>query len=70
MSEDLSQEEANLAVATALMRQVVALRVENNRLREVLRPLAEAKLFAGNDYWVIRFEDMERARAALEEKTP
>ena len=123
MSKDLSQEEANLAVATALMREVVDLRAENARLRtfmqrqaaairtlhecekteinrlrkeqhkwlvanstldsereanalltdenarlrEALRPLAEARLFAGSDYWVISSEDMERARAALKE---
>lgn len=130
MSKDLSQEEANLAVATALMREVMALRAENARLREeteqlrtfmqrqaaairtlhecekteinrlrkeqrkwfvanstldsereanalltdeiarlreALHPLAEARLFAGNDYWVISSEDMERARAALKE---
>ena len=34
MSRDLSQEEANLAVATALMREVMALRAENTRLQE------------------------------------
>ena len=67
MSKDMSQEEANLAVAAALMREAVSLRKENVRLRAALRPLAEARLFAGSDYWVISSEDMERARAALRE---
>lgn len=49
------------------MRVRTELRQKNSYLREALRPLAEAKLFAGNDYWVISSEDMERARAALKE---
>ena len=61
----MSKEEASLTVATALMRKVATLKAENARLREALRPLAEARQFAGNDYWVISSEDMERARAAL-----
>lgn len=36
MSKDMSQEEANLAVAAALMREAVSLRKENARLREAL----------------------------------
>ena len=43
------------------------LQQKNNHLRKALRPLAEARLFAGSDYWVISSEDMERARAALRE---
>ena len=68
MSKPMSKEEASLTVATALMRKVATLKAENARLREALRPLAEARLFAGNDYWVISPEDMERARAALKDK--
>lgn len=65
MSKPMSKEEASLTVATALMRKVATFKAENARLREALRPLAEARLFAGSDYWVISSEDMERARAAL-----
>lgn len=80
MSKDLSQEEANLAVATALTRQVVALRAENARLREALRPFAKAgELFdagsmfpelvvylpAAGDAYKIVGNDLRRARAAL-----
>jgi hypothetical protein len=82
MSKDMSIEEANLAVATALTRQVVALRAENNRLREALRPFAKAgELFtersmfsdlvvylpAAGDAYKIVGDDLRRARAALEE---
>lgn len=43
------------------------LQQKNSHLRKALRPLAEARLFAGNDYWVISAGDMERARAALKD---
>jgi predicted esterase YcpF (UPF0227 family) len=42
MSKDMSQEEANLAVATALMREALALREENNRLTKAIRLQADA----------------------------
>lgn len=42
MTKDMSQEEANLAVATALMREAMDLQEENNRLTTAIRLQANA----------------------------
>jgi hypothetical protein len=57
MSKDMSQEEANLAVATALMREALALREENNRLTKAIRLEAAAN--------ALLIQDNKRLRAEL-----
>jgi hypothetical protein len=57
MSKDMSQEEANLAVATALMREALALREKNNRLTKAIRLAAAAN--------ALLIQDNKRLRAEL-----
>jgi hypothetical protein len=66
MSKDMSQEEANLAVATALMREVMDLQAEVQRLRACAEALEKIASSPTGGIGCNPAELVKVARAALD----